>query len=206
MRLILGLFLAGAVFCQEYYKHNFHLDIGAALPRGELEPLFEESVLLGFGYGYRFHEFFQADVGFDTAFGAAGVRDFIPTEFGSLRIKDYQHFLPFGGRVILPFAGDRVEIYGGGGGVWLRYSERIRQPFSNYGVRFDCDVCGARNGVGYYGLAGVSIALDRGQHFRLGGGARVYRGNTDGDPFGDVPPRETKDRWVNVFGRLEFRF
>ena len=72
------------------------------MPRGELRPLFSDSFLAGVEYGYRFHRNFQLDAGFDSVFGAAGVNDWLPTAFGNLRIRDFQSFVPFGGRVILP--------------------------------------------------------------------------------------------------------
>jgi hypothetical protein len=53
---------------------------------------------------------FQADFGFDTAFGAAGVNDYLETGLGYRRIRDYQYFVPFGGRAILPFASERFHI------------------------------------------------------------------------------------------------
>src|SRR5262245_5374140 len=105
MKILSGLLLlAAAGTAQEYRKNSVNIDMGEGLPRGELRPLFNDSFLLGVGYGYRFHEFFQADIGFDTLFGAAGVKDFLPTYYGPLRIRDYQHFLPFGGRVVVPLA------------------------------------------------------------------------------------------------------
>jgi hypothetical protein len=189
-----------------YRKHNFNLTLGAGLPRGELRTAFSDSFLLGVGYGYRFHEYFQAETGFDTIFGAAGVRDFLPTGFGDLRIRDFQHMLPIGGAAILPFKQDRIQIQGGVGGMYLRYSERIRQPFGNTGYRFDCSVCSSRSGWGYYGRVGVTVALDRTQNFRLGVGAKVVRGETSGDPFGDVPPRQTTDRWIQIYGSFGFSF
>lgn len=200
MRLLLGLIVVAPVLVgQEYRKHNITADVGAALPRSELRPLFAESARAGFGYGYRFHPYFQADIGLDTVFGAARIRDFLPTGFGNLRIRDFQWFLPFGGRVIVPVASDRFQLYAGGGGAYMRYSERVRQPFADGGIRFDCDVCASRSGVGYYVLLGGNAALDRAQRFRLGGGSRIYRGHTEGDPFGDVPARRTSDNWVNFF-------
>jgi hypothetical protein len=206
MRILVGLlFLSAVGSAQEYRKHTFHVDLGGAQPRGELRFLFNDSFLAGFGYGYRFHEFLQADIGFDTAFGAAGIRDFLPSFVGDLRIRDFQHFLPFGGRAILPLMSDRVHLYGGGGGVYMRYSERVRQPFQD-SIRFDCNVCSSRHGIGYYGLVGVDVALDRAQHFRIGVGGRVIRGETEGDPFGAVPARSTDDRWINIFGRFSFSF
>jgi hypothetical protein len=207
MRLPLGLLLLAAVAsAEEYQRHSFHVDLGAAQPRGELRSLFSDSFLAGAGYGFRFHEFFQADIGFDTVFGAAGVRDFAPSVVGDLRIRDYQSFLPFGGRVILPLGAERFRVYGGGGGAYMRYSERIRQPFADSGFRIDCSVCSSRHGIGYYGLVGVDLALDQAQHFRIGVGGRVIRGETEGDPIGAVPARRTEDRWINVFARFSFSF
>ena len=153
------------MFGQEYYRHNVTVSLGAAMPRGELRNLFSDSFLAGVEYGYRFHRNFQLDAGFDSVFGAAGVNDWLPTAFGNLRIRDYQSFVPFGGRVILPLLNERVNIYGGLGGVYMRYSERIKQPFQYSDIRIPCDVCAARDGFGYYGIFGGSYALDSGRHF-----------------------------------------
>ena len=145
---------------QEYFRHNISVGMGAALPRGDLRPLFSDSFLVGVQYGYRFHPNFQLDVGFDGVFGAAGVRDWLPTAFGNLRIRDFQTFVPFGGRAILPLYRDKIEVYGGLGGAYIRYGERIRQPFQNVNFRIPCDICASRDGFGYYGLFGVTTALD----------------------------------------------
>lgn len=207
MRIVAGfLLLAGSALAQEYRKHNLYVDMGAGQPRAELRGLFNDSFLTGIGYGYRFHEYFQADIGFETMFGAAGVRDFQPSFFGDLRIRDYQHFLPFGGRVVLPIARDRVQVYGGGGGAYIRYAERIRQPFQDSSYRIDCITCRSRDGIGYYASAGVNVAIDSARRFRIGAGGRVYRGGTGGDPFGAVTAPETRDHWVNVFGSFTVSF
>jgi hypothetical protein len=202
--LLLGL-IAVSAFGQDYRRHNFTLNVGAGLPRGELRSLFSTSAGVGGLYGYRFHPYFQVEGGYETLFGAARVRDWIPTAFGNLRIRDYQQFLPFGGRVIVPLANDRVQLHAGGGGAYFRYSERIRQP-SEYGYRIDCIECASRDGIGYYGLVGISVAVDRSQNFRVGFGSKVYRGATDGDAFGAVPGMETVDRWINFYGTVGFSF
>jgi hypothetical protein len=192
---------------QDYYtRHNFTFGVGAAQPRGELRSLFADSPVVNVGYGYRFYRYFQADIGLDTAFGAAGVRDFLSTAFGDLRIRDYQFMLPMGGRVVVPFAGERFQFHAGGGGAYLRYTERIRQPFQYSGYRIDCAVCSSRDGWGYYALLGANVALDRYRHFRLGVSSKVYRGHTDGDPLGAVPPLRTRDHWVNIVGEFGFSF
>ena len=188
----------------DYPRHNLTLGVGAGRPRADIGGLLTDSPSLAIGYGYRFHRHFQADVGLDTMFGAADIRDFFPSQFGDLRIRDYQFLIPFGGRAILPFGNGRVLLSGGGGGVHLRYTERVRQP-SNY-FRIDCRVCNSRNGWGYYALVGASVAVDRYQRFRLGFASKIYRGHTDGDPFGAVPALRTRDQWVNLYGELGFSF
>lgn len=209
MKKVLPVLIALATLCQnlpaqEYRKHNVTATAGAGLPRGDLRYLFSNSFGAGFGYHYRFLPWFAAEGGYESLFGAGGGREFFPTDFGNLRIRDYQQFLFFGGRAILPIAGDRLQLYGGGGGAYLRYSERIRQPFNDF--RLDCPVCAVRDGVGYYAVAGVNVAIDRGQRFRVGFGTKVYRGATEGDPLGSVPGGETVDRWINLFGSVSVSF
>jgi len=199
--LLAGLIMSGSAWGQHYWrKHNFTVGGGGGIPRGELRTL-ETSPVFRVGYGYRFHPNFQADVGLDTVFHAANVRDFFESQVGDLRIKDYQYMLPMGGRAIIPLG--RVMLYGGGGGVWLRYQESIRQPFGE-SFRIDCRVCRSRSGWGYYGLLGASVALDRYQNFRLGFSSRVVQGDTSGDSFGPLPAFRTADRWINT--ALEFTF
>jgi hypothetical protein len=206
--LVLTVFTAAlwtlSVFGQSYNRHNITLGLGAGLPRDDLSAYFNDSFAAGGSYGYRFHRFFQVDFGLDGVFGAAGVRDFLPTQFGSLRIRDYQYLLPMGGRAIIPLADERIHIVGGGGGAYLRYSERIRQP-SDY-FRIECNVCTSRSGWGYYGLVGANVALDANRNFRVGVTSRVYRGHTEGDPLGALPPLRTQDRWINIMGEFTFSF
>src|SRR5262245_21932648 len=111
--LLLGT-LAGltpAALSQIYQRHNITIFGGAALPKGDLDNFFSTSFLTGVDYGFRFHQNFQVDAGFDAVFGAAGVRDWLPTAYGNLRIHDYQSFIPFGGRVILPLRRELIHIY-----------------------------------------------------------------------------------------------
>ena len=197
--LLLGFLVVSTLSAQSpYRKHNVNVGGGAGQPRGDIQYLFSNSPALRVGYGYRFHEYFQADVGLDVVFHAAGVRDFFESQFGDLRIRDYQYFLPIGGRAVLPLAQGRVNIYGGGGGAWLRYQENIQQPFGDAGFRTPCPVCASRGGWGYYALAGGSVAIDRYQNFRLGVTTRMYRANTDGDAFGLLPSVRTHDQWLNT--------
>lgn len=187
-----------------YPRHNFTFGAGVGEPRADLKPYFSDRPGISIGYGYRFQRYFQADVGLDVVFGAAEVRDYLETELGPLRIRDRQFFIPFGGRAILPLARGRVLISGGGGGAYMRYAELLHQPSEYYKV--DCPVCTARDGWGYYALADLSFFLDRYQHFRVGAVTKVYRGHTQGEPLGGVPPFRTRDEWVNILGQVGFSF
>lgn len=204
MRFLALLAVALPVLAQSYTKHNFTVGLGAGLPGAELGGLFDNSPGVSVGYGYRLHPNFQLDGGLDVLFGAAGVRDFLQTEFGYLRIRDYQYLIPFGGRVILPVAEGRLLLSAGAGGAHMRYSERLSQPSDYY--RFNCPTCTARNGWGYYGLVGGSYALDRYQRFRIGVTTKVYRGHTEGQPLGQLSGVRTRDRWINLFGDFSICF
>jgi hypothetical protein len=206
---ILGL-LAVAVPApaQTYYyrKHAVTLGMGAALPRADLNDAFSDAFTLNVAYGYRFHPWFQADIGFDTAFGSADVYAFIDTPYGPLKIRDYQHFLPMGGRVVVPLAQEKVLLSAGGGGVYMRYSERVRQPYADWGYQFDCWACNTRDGWGYYALVGGSVALDQARMFRIGATGKVYRGETEGPSFGNVPFGRTRDHWIVISGDFSVNF
>ena len=205
MKGFLLLALALPLMAQSSYpKHNFSVGAGAGLPGGELTGLFDDSAGVTFNYGYRWQKYLQADIGMDTLFGAAGVRDFVPSELGNLRIRDFQFLVPFGGRLVLPVHDGRVQFSAGGGGAYMRYTERLRQPSSYY--RFECPDCSARSGWGSYALVGGSVALDRYQRFRLGVTSKLYRGHTDGGPLGALPAIETTDRWINLFADFTVSF
>jgi hypothetical protein len=195
----------GQSWREEYYpRHNFTFAMGAAEPRADLANAFQTRPLISAAYGYRFQRYLQADVGLDTVFGAAGVRAYETTGFGYARIRDYEFFVPLGGRVILPLFGGRLLIAGGGGGAWAHYTELLHQPADYYHI--DCVSCGSRSGWMSYALVDVSGYLDRGRHFRVGAVSKVYRGYTDGDWVGALPPGRTTDRWVNIMGLFGFSF
>ena len=190
-----------------YQRHSFAIGGGGGIPRGDLEPLLSASPALRINYGYRFMKNFQADFGFDTVFHAAKIKDFYQSQFGDLRIKDYQFFLPMGGRAIVPLARNRVQLQAGGGAAWLSYRERIRQPFSGQSnFRLDCPVCTARSGWGYYAVLGSSVAIDRAQMFRLGFTTKLYRGRTSGDALGPIPGIRTNDQWLITAAEFSVNF
>ena len=205
MRALLLLVLAAPLMAQTHYQKNYvTLGAGAGLPSGELSGLFRNVGGIGVGYGYRFQKNLQADFGFETLFGAAGVRDFLNTDVGYARIGDRQYFLPFGGRAILPLGEGRVLLSLGGGGAYLRYSERLKQPSSYY--RIECPDCASRGGWGAYALASASYAIDHFQMFRLGVTAKAYRARTDGGALGLVSAGETRDRWLSLFANFTVSF
>lgn len=182
--------------------HNITLGVGGAAPQGELSTFMQSSPGVSIGYGYRFWRYFQADAGIDILFGAARIRDFLNTDIGGFRIKDREYFVPLGGRVVVPLAGGRVLLNTGGGGLYMRYNERISQPSTYF--RVDCPVCTKRSGWGYYAQAGVDYFFA--YNFRLGVMTRFYRGHTEGDPLGPVPGIRTRDRWVNTMAQFGFSF
>lgn len=190
---------------QDWYpRHNFDFGVGVGVPRADLETAFDPKIGVGVNYGYRFHRYFQADIGFDTIFGAGNIREFVDTGLGYRRLRDYQYMLPLGGRTIIPLFGGRLLLHAGGGGAYMRYQEQISQP-SQY-FRIDCPYCSARSGWGYYATAGFRVALDQAGHFWLGASPRVYRGHTNGQGLGNVPAMRTRDEWVNVMAEFGFSF
>ncbi len=187
-----------------YRRFSASLDLGGATPHHDLRPFFNSDLVVGGSFGYRFHRYFQADVGYDVVFGAAGVEDYLNTGIGAVRIRDRQYFVPFGGRAILPFADGKVLLYGGGGGAYMRYSETLKQPSDEFTI--ECPYCQSRDGWGYYAVAGISYALNYDQNFRVGFLTKTYRGNTEGQGLGTLPGRKTKDAWVNYMGEFSFCF
>lgn len=199
------LLLAAPLLGQTYFPHhNFTIGGGAGLPRGDLRNYFSGKFAGSFGYGYRFHQYFQADIGLDMVFGAASVRDWVDTGLGPLRIHDREYLLPLGGRAIAPLAGGRWLFSAGGGAAYMNYRESLQQPSDYFQVA--CPYCTSRSGWGYYALANTSVFLDRGQHWRFGVTGKVYRGNTRGDSLGSAPPLETRDHWVNIFAEFGVSF
>ena len=200
----IALWLTVGLRAQDLYpKHYLNGGFGVGLPRGEINQYFRSKPAATINYGFRFHRYFQADAGYDVIFHAADVRALLDTQLGTLRIRDYQHFVNFGGRGVIPVAHGRVLFSGGGGGVFMRYQESVQQP-SSY-VRFACPSCTARTGWGTYALASVRFST-RWQRIWFGATTKVIRGRTDGDTFGGLPGARTKDHWLNTFAEVGFAF
>jgi len=205
MKALIALLAAFPVLAPgQHTRHNFTFGAGAAMPKDDLEPFFRTSPVISVTYGYRFLPYLQVEGGLDTVFGAAESDRWVPGYYGPVKIQNYQFLVPFGGRAILPLWGDRLLFYGGGGGLYMNYAEFLSQPY--YGYPADCYYCTGRSGWGYYALAGASVALDEGRHFRLGVTVKRFQGETEGDYYGAVPPVRTTDSWLNILGEFTFSF
>ncbi len=203
--ILVAALAALPLLAQDYWPHhNITFGGGAGVPTGEIKNFMNTRPGITLGYGYRFHRYFQADLGLNMIFGAADVRDFVDTQLGTLLVKDREYMLPLGGRAIAPLAGGRFLLSGGGGAMWLKYSERINQPSSYY--RVDCPICTSRSGWGSYAMANASYFLDSNQHLRVGVTTQFIRGHTNGEAINNVPAIKTNDRWTNVFAEVGFSF
>jgi hypothetical protein len=189
----------------DFQRHHFTAGLGVAVPGSDLKPYYKNAFAWSLAYGYRPLKYAQIDVGYDGAYNSAQVDDYLNNpSFGAVRIRDFQTFIPLGGRVVLPMARGRAEVFGGGGALYARYAEMLRQP-SEY-LNLACPVCQARDGWGYYAMLGGNVAIDRGNHIRLGLTVKVNRVETSGAPIGNLPSYRTTDRWVNSYLTLGFSF
>ncbi len=197
--------LAASIAAQPLARQfSFNIGTGGAIPREDLASFMTTSPLLTIGFGYRPIKYLQADVGMDAVFQAAGVRDFQDTIIGRLNIRDNEVMIPFGGRGILP-VGSRIELFGGGGAVYLHYGESVEVPGGGSDSGFNCQTCRSRGGWGTYAVAGVNVAVERSRRFWVGVESRLFHGKTNGDPLGAVPPLETQDTWINTAAVFTFR-
>lgn len=207
--LVIAALSAGVAPAQSwnssFQRHHFTAGLGAATPGSDLKPYYKTAFAWTLAYGYRPFKYGQIDVGYDGAYNSAQVNDYLDNpSFGAVRIRDFQTFIPLGGRVVLPMGRGRAEVFGGGGALYARYAELLSQP-SEY-LRLACPVCQARDGWGYYAMLGGNVAVDRGNHLRLGVTVKVNRVETTGAPIGNLPSFRTTDRWVNSYLTLGFSF
>jgi hypothetical protein len=195
---------SGTLFAQDLFpRHYLNGGVGAGLPRGQINEFFVNRPGMTVNYSYRFHRYFQADLGYEIIFGAAQIRDPVNTQLGTQLIRDRQHFVTFGGRGVMPLARGRVLISGGGGGAYMRYQESISQPNANF--RIACPVCIGRGGFGGYGLISAKFS-NRWQRYWIGVTSKVIRGSSEGQPFAGLPTTRTKDHWINTFVEVGFAF
>lgn len=210
MRLsLLMILLAAATIqpsaSQSFQRHHITAGLGAGIPGKDLSNVYNNAVSWTFGYGFRPIQYLQADFGLDTVYNAARVNEFLNNpQFGFVRIRDFEFMMPVGGRVVLPLADGKYQIYAGGGAAYLRYTERLRQPSQFFNIA--CPICQARSGWGHYFLMGGDVSLTSGGALRFGVTSRIYQGSTDGPSVGQIPAVETRDRWVNTYVHLSLSF
>ncbi len=184
-------------FAQENLHHNnFTVGLGPAIPMGAATNYLGNAPMFKFGYGYQFNRFFEADAGFQMAFGAANNTNPVLTDQGPVQGGDHEFFIPLGGRFIVPSPFKRIGLSVGGGGIYLHYSETV--PSSGYYYTPTCYSCTSRGGWGGYGLANIRYFLDENHNFSVGTTYQFISASTNGQAVGTVPALRTTDHWSTV--------
>lgn len=190
--------LTGICFAQdneELHHYNITVGGGAAIPTGNSTSYLSTAPLFAVGFGYRFDRWFQADAGFQAAFGAANNQNAQITDFGQVQGGDHEFMLPLGGRLYIPSKWKRFQPSVGAGTVYLHYSETVP---SNVYYANNCYNCTSRGGWGGYGLGDLSYFLDDAHNFRVGTQLQYFVANTNGQAVGNIPALKTTDHWVNI--------
>jgi hypothetical protein len=190
-------FASSALFAQngDFHRNNIVVGVGPAIPTGSSTSYLGTAPLVKVAYGYRFNRYFQADAGFQAAFGAANNQNAVLTDVGAVQGGDHEFMLPLGGRLILPLPLKRFEVAAGGGAVYLHYSETV--PSNGY-YSPSCYSCTSRGGWGGYGLGNVSYFLDENHNFRVGATFQFISASTNGQAVGNVPANKTTDHWATL--------
>lgn len=189
---------AVSVAQNEFHHNNVEAGLGAATPVGSDTSYLQTAPLINIGYGYRFNRLFQADAGFQIAFGAVNNQNVEVTDMGNVQGGDHEFMIPLGGRVYIPQPFKRFEISAGGGAAYLHYSETISSG-GGYYYTPTCYTCTSRGGWGGYGMGNISYYLDSNHNFRVGTTIQFISGTTNGQPVGSVPGNKTTDHWLNAF-------
>ena len=190
-------------FAQDFHRNNITAGIGPAIPAGNSSAYLGAAPLVSVGYGYRFAKLFQADAGFQIAFGAARNINPVQTDLGPVQGSDHEFMIPLGGRLIVPTPFKRIELSAGGGAMYLHYSETA--PSNGY-YSVSCYSCTSRGGWGGYGLANVSYFLDENHNFHVGTTFQYVSARTNGPPVGNVPAFATSDHWATLSFELGLSF
>ena len=194
--------LATSLFAQsdDLHRNNITVGGGPAIPSSSY---LSTAPLVMVSYGYRFNRLFQADAGFEAAFGAANNQNAEATNFGPVQGGDHEFMIPMGGRVIIPSRFKRMEFSAGVGAVYLHYSETVP---NNGLVATGCYSCTSRGGWGGYWLVNASYFLDENHNFHVGTTYQFIDGTTNGQAVGNVPSFETNDRWSNLIFEFGLSF
>ena len=198
---------------EEVRHHNITFGVGPTVPVGNSTNYLSTAPFISLAYGYRFNKLFQADAGFQLAFGAAHNRNAESTTFGAVMGGDHEFMAPLlGGRIYLPLHLSRVATSVGGGGVHLHYSETAPNSGGGYGYGYgygygtSCYTCTTRGGWGGYGLANVSYFVNSDGTFRVGTTIRYIAGTTNGDAVANFPATKTTDHWLEVAFEIGLSF
>jgi hypothetical protein len=143
----------------------------------------EDAAGFGLSYGHRILRFVEAEAGLFTALDPTAN---VCTKFGCQDLDDRYYWVPFGVRFIAPTYLGRIELSGGGGGLYEKYTVG------------NSSVCcyAAHDGWGGYFVGSVSVALDRSRRFWLSGTPRWFLANGT----------YARDRWFQIAGEVSYRF
>jgi hypothetical protein len=198
---ILLTFVSTTVFAQEDLQHSdVNFAVGAAVPTGSDTSYLQKAPMISLTYGYRFNRLFQAEGGFQMAFGAANNENAEQSEFGAVMGGDHEFMIPFTGRIIVPLPLERWQISAGGGPVYLHYAETAASG-SSY-----CFTCTSRGGWGLQGSTKIRYLLGDEKNYHVGTILQYVSGSLNGDPVGNIPGTKTTDRWYNVLFEVGFSF
>ncbi len=206
LTLLFGTLACVPAFAQssdDFHKNNIIVDLGAAVPMGSATNYLGAAPLVSVGYGYRFNKWFQADAGFQVAFGAAHNQNAVQTDLGPVQGGDHEYMIPLGGRIFIPTPFKRIEVSAGGGAAYLHYSETA--PSNGY-YQNNCYTCTSRGGWGAYGLGNVSYFLDENRNFHVGMTYEFIAASTNGQSVGNIPANKTTDHWSNIMVEFGFSF
>lgn len=203
LSLVLTVSSLGVAQSEDYHHNNITVGLGPAIPIGNSANDLSTAPLVTVGYGYRFNRWFQADAGFQAAFGAANNRNAEVSDLGPVQGGDHEFMLPLGGRVYIPTPFKKIEVSVGAGTAYLHYSETV--PSSEF-VQNNCYSCTSRGGWGGYGLANVNHFLDSNRVFHVGTTLQYIAAATNGQAVGNVPALQTTDHWLNLIFEFGMSF
>jgi len=179
---------------------------GAALFRSQ-------SGWFGFGLGIRAARYLQFDVGFEggpsviapgSPQGAVSnqekIEDRIP-DGGPL-------FVPFGVRIVLPLASERVIIGLGGGGSFLTSADaNVDAEIGGQKLKVCASgPCVSRRGFGGYALARMEYLVGRERRVGIGIVGRFTRAKLHGSFLPVFNGSRDHDQWLQLGGTVSIRF
>ena len=198
---IVFTFFSRTLFAQDEFPHSdVNFAVGAAVPTGSDTTYLKKAPMIALTYGYRFNRLFQAEGGFQMAFGAANNQNPEESEFGTVLGGDHEFMIPFTGRLILPLPLERWQVSVGGGPVYLHYAETAPSEAAY------CFTCTSRGGWGLQGSTKIRYLLGDDRNYHIGTVLQYVSGSLNGDAVGNIPATKTTDRWYNVLVEVGFNF